>query len=31
VASGGLRHFTVDVALDGELIRAFREKDAKAL
>jgi 3-O-methylgallate 3,4-dioxygenase len=31
VASGGLSHFTVDEALDGELIRALREKDAKAL
>ena len=27
VASGGLSHFTVDEALDGELIRALREKD----
>ena len=31
VASGGLSHFTVDEALDGELIRALREKDAQAL
>ena len=31
VASGGLSHFTVDEALDGELIRALREKDAPAL
>jgi len=31
VASGGLSHFTVDEALDGELIRALREKDAGAL
>jgi hypothetical protein len=31
VASGGLSHFTVDEALDGELIRALREKDARAL
>jgi hypothetical protein len=31
VASGGLSHFTVDEALDGELIRALREKDAMAL
>jgi len=31
VASGGLSHFTVDEALDGELIRALREKDATAL
>jgi Catalytic LigB subunit of aromatic ring-opening dioxygenase len=31
VASGGLSHFTVDEALDGEIIRALREKDASAL
>lgn len=31
VASGGLSHFTVDEALDGEVIRALREKDADAL
>jgi aromatic ring-opening dioxygenase catalytic subunit (LigB family) len=31
VASGGLSHFTVDEAFDGEIIRALREKDAKAL
>lgn len=31
VASGGLSHFTVDEALDGEVIRALREKDAGAL
>jgi 3-O-methylgallate 3,4-dioxygenase len=31
VASGGLSHFTVDEALDGELIRALRDKDARAL
>ena len=31
VASGGLSHFTVDEALDGEIIRALREKDANAL
>jgi Catalytic LigB subunit of aromatic ring-opening dioxygenase len=31
VASGGLSHFTVDEALDGEVIRALREKDASAL
>ena len=31
VASGGLSHFTVDEALDGEIIRALREKDAGAL
>jgi len=31
VASGGLSHFTVDEALDGEVIRAIREKDAAAL
>ena len=29
VASGGLSHFTVDEALDGEIIRALREKDAE--
>lgn len=31
VASGGLSHFTIDEALDGEVIRALREKDAAAL
>ena len=31
VASGGLSHFTIDEALDGEVIRALREKDANAL
>lgn len=31
VASGGLSHFTVDEALDGEIVRALREKDARAL
>jgi 3-O-methylgallate 3,4-dioxygenase len=31
VASGGLSHFTIDEALDGEIIRALREKDAAAL
>lgn len=31
VASGGLSHFTVDEALDAEVIRALREKDAPAL
>ncbi len=31
VASGGLSHFTIDEALDGEIIRALREKDADAL
>jgi len=31
VASGGLSHFTVDEALDGEVIRALRDKDARAL
>ncbi|WP_428661509.1 extradiol ring-cleavage dioxygenase [Reyranella sp.] len=31
VASGGLSHFTIDEALDGEVIRALREKDADAL
>ena len=31
VASGGLSHFTIDEALDGEIIRALREKDANAL
>jgi 3-O-methylgallate 3,4-dioxygenase len=30
-ASGGLSHFTVDEGLDGEVIRALREKDAGAL
>jgi 3-O-methylgallate 3,4-dioxygenase len=31
VASGGLSHFTIDEKLDGEVIRALREKDAPAL
>jgi 3-O-methylgallate 3,4-dioxygenase len=31
VASGGLSHFTVDEALDGEIVRALRMKDARAL
>lgn len=31
VASGGLSHFTVDEALDGEILRAIREKDAGTL
>ncbi|MGE5151776.1 MAG: hypothetical protein ACM3II_16795 [Rhodospirillaceae bacterium] len=31
VASGGLSHFTIDEALDNEVIRALREKDSKAL
>ncbi len=31
VASGGLSHFTVDEAFDGEVIRALRDKDAEAL
>ena len=31
VASGGLSHFTIDEALDREVIRAIREKDAGAL
>jgi 3-O-methylgallate 3,4-dioxygenase len=31
VASGGLSHFTIDEALDNNVIRAFREKDAEAL
>jgi 3-O-methylgallate 3,4-dioxygenase len=31
VASGGLSHFTVDEKLDGDVIRALREKDADAL
>ncbi len=31
VASGGLSHFTVDEAFDGEVIRALRERDATAL
>lgn len=31
VASGGLSHFTIDEALDGEVIRALRAKDAGAL
>jgi 3-O-methylgallate 3,4-dioxygenase len=31
VASGGLSHFTINEALDREVIRALGEKDAKAL
>lgn len=31
LASGGLSHFTVDEALDGEVLRALRAKDADAL
>jgi hypothetical protein len=31
LASGGLSHFTVDPELDGRVIRALKEKDAKAL
>jgi 3-O-methylgallate 3,4-dioxygenase len=31
VASGGLSHFTIDEALDGQVIRALRDKDADAL
>lgn len=31
VASGGLSHFTVDEALDREVVRALREKDSRAL
>jgi hypothetical protein len=31
VASGGLSHFTIDEELDGEVVRALREKDAAAL
>jgi 3-O-methylgallate 3,4-dioxygenase len=31
LASGGLSHFTVDEDLDGEVLRALREKDAAAL
>jgi 3-O-methylgallate 3,4-dioxygenase len=31
LASGGLSHFTVDEELDGEVMRALREKDAAAL
>jgi len=31
LASGGLSHFTVDEALDGEVLRALKEKDAPAL
>lgn len=31
VASGGLSHFTIDEQLDGEVVRALREKDAGAL
>ena len=31
VASGGLSHFTIDEELDGEVVRALREKNAPAL
>ena len=31
VASGGLSHFTIDEQLDGEVVRALRQKDAAAL
>jgi 3-O-methylgallate 3,4-dioxygenase len=31
VASGGLSHTTIDEALDNQVIRALREKDAEAL
>ena len=31
LASGGLSHFTVDPDLDGRVVRALREKDARAL
>ncbi len=31
LASGGLSHFTVDEELDGEVMRALREKDGEAL
>lgn len=31
VASGGLSHFTIDEQLDGEVVRALREKDGAAL
>lgn len=31
IASGGLSHFTVDEALDREVLRACRERDARAL
>ena len=31
LASGGLSHFTVDLELDGRVVRALREKDAGAL
>ncbi|MBT3533715.1 MAG: extradiol ring-cleavage dioxygenase, partial [Rhodospirillaceae bacterium] len=31
IASGGLSHFTVDEDLDGEVLRALREKDAETL
>ncbi len=31
LASGGLSHFTVDEVLDGEVMRALRDKDTKAL
>jgi hypothetical protein len=31
VASGGLSHFTIDETLDGEVMRALRDRDAEAL
>jgi 3-O-methylgallate 3,4-dioxygenase len=31
VASGGLSHFTIDEALDNDVVRALRQKDAEAL
>lgn len=31
LASGGLSHFTVDEELDGEVVRALRERDTQAL
>ncbi|HET8748472.1 MAG TPA: protocatechuate 3,4-dioxygenase [Ramlibacter sp.] len=31
LASGGLSHFTVDPELDGRVVKALREKDARAL
>lgn len=31
IASGGLSHFVVDEALDGEVLRAIRDKDSEAL
>ncbi len=31
LASGGLSHFTVDEDLDGRIVRALRDKDARAL